>query len=579
MTSLLFQGGKTTSSSSSSSSSSSTAAANPFQALAHFYEQELSDLHIDSRLKQQQQQQHPALEKAKSTCRLFPSFYTRKDIAPPSTSHHHDYMDFSQASSTQWSFIPRPHLHITSPATGGEGQADIAEYLKQRQDYYTREARLRSLDRHDGLGPIVDFSELHSHDHLEHYHHHPHIASSRLEDQHSDSAFEQSQHSHRMGLRGSSQLEQVWMDLGSDSVLVHSSTDTNWSRNMESAWNKLSERTTTSPGSTLSPGARPVTFPVPASASNFRQAAASLHSPWPMAAWAIEAEAALMEVETIHYQHAATTKCDARVRQATEMYRQQEFQTTTTGPRNFTWSQEFSHADSPTEAAVSSSGDIREEAEPGRQERSSMRRGSVVKTCGFMLESKNHRDAFDPTFLDHGVPNSKATNSQFQADDYAAISTSPPPPPPGLLPLEQISAPYPSSDNGSIHSHSVSMSNMDDISATVKERPGQVFNDDLFEGDMLQAWMETLAQEKQEADERVLEVRHVVEEEVAIKKPVDEDSKDQLVLEVALRRLNILMHQLGRTQKSLGSPSGSADTESKSKLPPMLPARDHVHTP
>lgn len=369
------------------------------------------------------------------------------------------------------------------------------------------------------------------------------------------------------------------MDLGSDSVLVHSSTDTNWSRNMESAWNKLSERTTTSPGSTLSPGARPVTFPVPASASNFRQAAASLHSPWPMAAWAIEAEAALMEVETIHYQHAATTKCDARVRQATEMYRQQEFQTTTTGPRNFTWSQEFSHADSPTEAAVSSSGDIREEAEPGRQERSSMRRGSVVKTCGFMLESKNHRDAFDPTFLDHGVPNSKATNSQFQADDYAAISTSPPPPPPGLLPLEQISAPYPSSDNGSIHSHSVSMSNMDDISATVKERPGQVFNDDLFEGDMLQAWMETLAQEKQEADERVLEVRHVVEEEVAIKKPVDEDSKDQLVLEVALRRLNILMHQLGRTQKSLGSPSGSADTESKSKLPPMLPARDHVHTP
>lgn len=372
------------------------------------------------------------------------------------------------------------------------------------------------------------------------------------------------------------------MDLGPDSVLVRNSTDTNWSRNMESAWDKLSERTTLSPGSNFSPGARPVAFPVPSSASNFRKAAASLHSPWPMAAWAIEAEAALMEVETIHYQHAATANSDARVHPSTEMYRQPEVQTNTAGPQNVTWAQEFSHADSATEAAMSNSSDIRIGAESVRQDRTSKRRGSAVKTCGFMLESKNHRDASDPTILDPEVLNFKAIYSQFQPDDdHTAISTAPPPPPPGLLPLEQTSAPYPSIDNGSIHAHLVSMPHMEDISATVKERPGQVFNDDLFEGDMLQAWMETLAQEKQEADERVLEAGHVVEEEATVKKSIEEDSKDQLVLEVALRRLNVLMHQLGRTQKSLRSPFGSADADagSKSKLPPTLPARDHIHTP
>ncbi|KAF9539172.1 hypothetical protein EC957_005754 [Mortierella hygrophila] len=288
-----------------------------------------------------------------------------------------------------------------------------------------------------------------------------------------------------------------------------------------------------------------------------------------MAAWAIEAEAALMEVETIHYQHAATANCD-------EMYRQQEIQTTTARPQNLTWAQEFSHADSVTEAAVSNSSD-RKEAESVRQDRNSMRRGSVVKTCGFMLESKSHWEASDPVFLDAEVSSFKATNSQFQPDDsHAAIST---PPPPGLLPLEQISAPFPSICNGSIHSQPDSMPHMEDISATVKEQPGQVFNDDLFEGDMLKAWMETLAQEKQEANERVLEAGRAVEDEetTTVKKSVEDDSKDRLVLEVALRRLNVLMRQLGRAQKSLGSPFGS--TGSKSKLPPMLPSRDHIHSP
>ncbi|KAF9149435.1 hypothetical protein BG015_008762 [Linnemannia schmuckeri] len=578
MASLLFQSGKATSSSSSSSSS----AANPFQALAHFYEQELSDLQIDSRLQQQQQQQqqqqHSASEKQKSTNHLFPSSYTRKDITSFSASqrNHHpqdDYKIFSQTASTQWSPYSRSHLHITSPSAGGEGHADISEYLKQREDYYTREARLRSQDRHDGLGPIVDFSEPHSHGHLGHYHHHPHVISSRLEDQLLDSAFGQSRHNHHRGSQGLTQLEQVWMDLGPDSVPVHNSTDANWSRNIDSAWNKLSERTTLSPGSTLSPDAHLVASPTPSSVSNFRQAAASLHSPWPMAAWAIEAEAALMEVETIHYQH--TANYDARVHSSTYMYHQQEIQTTTTGPQNATWAQEFSHAESATKAAISNSSNIRKEAESASQDMSEMRRELAVKTCGFILESKNHRDASDPTFLDPDVLNFKASNSQSRLDDHhSAVSTSPP----GLLALKQTSAPYSPIDNGSAHPHPVSMPHMEDIGATVKEQPGQVFNDELFEGDMLQAWMETLAQEKQEADQRVQEAGQVEAEEVTLKKSVEE-TQDQLVLEVALRRLNVLMHQLGRTQTSLSSPFGSTDTSSKSKLPPILPARDHIHTP
>ncbi|KAF8943929.1 hypothetical protein BGZ47_004893 [Haplosporangium gracile] len=292
-----------------------------------------------------------------------------------------------------------------------------------------------------------------------------------------------------------------------------------------------------------------------------------------MAAWAIEAEAALMEVETIHYQH--TAGYDARVHSSTYIYHQQEIQTTTAGPQNATWAQEFSHAESVTKAAISNSSDIRKEAESVNQDMNGMRRESAVKTCGYMLESKNHRDASDPTFLNPDVLNFKASNSQSRPSNYrSAVST----PPPGLLALKQTSAPYPSIDNGSIHPHPISVLHMEDIGATVKEQPGQVFNDDLFEGDMLQAWMETLAQEKQETDQRVQEAVQVVEEEATVKKSVEE-AKDQLVLEVALRRLNVLMHQLGRTQTSLSSLFDSADAKPKSKLSSTLPARDHNHTP
>ncbi|KAF9081894.1 hypothetical protein BGX29_004195, partial [Mortierella sp. GBA35] len=69
--------------------------------------------------------------------------------------------------------------------------------------------------------------------------------------------------------------------------------------------------------------------------------------------------------------------------------------------------------------------------------------------------------------------------------------------------------------------------------------------------------METLAQEKQEADERVQEQNQVVED-VVEKKSAEEEAKDQMVLEVALRRLNALMHQLDRSQGFLKASFGGA---------------------
>ncbi|KAG0294376.1 hypothetical protein BGZ96_001288 [Linnemannia gamsii] len=571
MTSLLFQSGKATFSSSSSSSSSSSAT-NPFQALAHFYEQELSDLQVDSGL----QQQHPASEKQKSTNHLFPSShssYTRKDNASSSASHYRqqqdDYRIFSQGpTTTHWNPHTRSHLHISSPAGGGEGQADIAEYLKQRQDYYAREARLRSQDRHDGLGPIHDFSEPHSHGHSDYHHHHPHLASSRLEEQLSEWTLDQSQLQHHRGARGSSQLEQVWMDLGPDSLPDYNSGDTNWSRNMESAWSKSSEHTT------LSPGTRPVTLPIPSGASNFHEAAASLHAPWPMAAWAIEAEAALMEVETIHHQHAIIADYGTRANPSTEMHQQWEAQTATAGPRESTWIQEFILADSAQEAKVFNSSDLRKEIVSVGQNKSSNRRGSVVKTCGFMFESKNHQDASDPTLLDLGELDFKATDSHFPSDDnHSATSILPLSP----LALEKQSTSHPFIGYDPTHPQPDTKPNIMDISVSAKERPGQVFNDELFEGDMLQAWMETLAQEKQKADERVQETEDL--KEIVTVRSAEEETKDRLVLEVALRRLNILMHQLGRTQRSFSTPNGNTGPGSKSKVAPISsqpPVRDYV---
>lgn len=358
------------------------------------------------------------------------------------------------------------------------------------------------------------------------------------------------------------------MDLGPDSLPVYNSGDTNWSRNMESAWSKTSEH------ATLSPGTRLVTLPIPSGASTFREAAASLPSPWPMAAWAIEAEAALMEVETIHHQHPCIADYSTRANPSTEMHQQREVQTATVGSHESTWTQEFFLADSSLEAKVINSSDLRKEIASVGQDKSSDRRGSVVMTCGFMLEPKDHQDTSDPTLLDVDVLNFKATDRHFPIEDNHSAASILPSGPPAL---EKQSTSHPFIGYDPVHPQPDTMPNIKDKSVSAKERPGQVFNDDVFEGDMLQAWMETLAQEKQMADERG--EAEDLDEKVTVRKSAEEESKDRLILEVALRRLNILMHQLGRTQRPFGTPIGNTGTGFKSKLAPVSsqpPVRDYV---
>ncbi|KAG0197651.1 hypothetical protein BGX33_000436 [Mortierella sp. NVP41] len=509
--------------------------------------------------------------KQKAASHLFPS-YTQNDNNIPSASAQDEFKIFSQGTTpTLWNPHTRAHLHTSTTGGARGGQADIAECLKQRQEYYAREAHIRSLDRHDGLGPIVDFSKPHPHSHSSHHHLHPHTAS-RLEEDLVNKPTSITEHLHQQQIhfgapRCSSQLEQVWMDLGPGSIPAQ--TNNRDPTDMETAWNNYSEGASISSAATVAPSHAHAAFFGPSGASSFREAAASLHSPWPMASWAIEAEAALMEVETIHHQHTDTARYDPRVHWTPHHYKK-ESQTTTAGAQDSSWAREFSHAGIVL-GAGSNTRKSEEELETVTQDKHRDRRGSTVKTCAFMLEAKNHRDASDPTFID---PKSFAFTSADTARATVPFGKSDIPS--GMSASEQLSISHPPVYHEPIDQQPISASHMDGDRIAPRERLGQVFNDDPFEGDMLQAWMETLAQEKQEADERVQEQNQVVED-VVEKKSAEEEAKDQMVLEVALRRLNALMHQLDRSQGFLKASFGGAGRNTS--IIPTLPIREHTGAP
>lgn len=159
---------------------------------------------------------------------------------------------------------------------------------------------------------------------------------------------------------------------------------------------------------------------------------------------------------------------------------------------------------------------------------SSNRRGSV-KICGFMLDPK-HPSLDDFEALD-GISAVEARANAVTAAVAASASYN------ILRDMEEFHPPMSSIAQPMTTEHYESTTTHDLVST---ERPGQIFNDDVFEGDMLQAWMDTLAQEKQEA----------VEEKEREAAPTVKDSEiseaDRLVLETAVRRLNALMHQLDK---------------------------------
>ncbi|KAF9907077.1 hypothetical protein EC991_011295 [Linnemannia zychae] len=135
------------------------------------------------------------------------------------------------------------------------------------------------------------------------------------------------------------------------------------------------------------------------------------------------------------------------------------------------------------------------------------------------------------------------------------------------LALDHQSTGHPPVDYDPIRKRPTPLSELRVTGTKPKEQPGQVFNDDLFEGDMLQAWMDTLALEKQEADEQEREQARAVSE-VTEGKSDKQETTDQVVLEVALRRLNLLMHQLGHTQKSLAPSFARTDTSTNNRPKP-----------
>ncbi|KAF9196610.1 hypothetical protein BGZ50_009125 [Haplosporangium sp. Z 11] len=575
MASLLFQPSKEGSSSSSS--------ANPFQALAHFYEQELTDVQIDSRLssssssssskqyrqrslggvsKQSTRTQHHLFPSSSSSSSSSSSPYNQLLSSPPLShgsytykdkDHHYahsqvqdEFQRFTSASATATN--PSANWHS---AVHGSGNADIAEYLKQRQEYYAREAQVRSQDRHDGLGPILDFSEVGHEHHMLHSHFHPHVQNGAVHGKvivGPGARRELGDHHHDHQRKATSQQEQVWMDL------THKSHE---SDSLESAWKQEAElvwgqshgamtstaprtRSITSDGSLL---------------SSFRNAAASVPSAWPLAPWAIETEAALLEFGTLYKDYGGQQHHIQNMSIPLQQTESLEYNPTTDD-----WSAEFSQASSTYSPSLlpnnnTGSVDTMDHTIQVQERRSS------VKTCGFMFDAKrSHGDGID-------------IDLDRLADQMGLLSSTP------------ITASSSLDQDTSLQRTQVSIDNMlvsaqqPTVTSTPSTIPAamepiivpqsqvltntsqEVYNDDVFEGDMLQAWMETLAQEKQEADEkRAMDEAEATEklkqqEEAASNDAIIDGNtqQDKAVLDVALRRLNALMRQLDQRQ----SPNGN----------------------
>lgn len=347
------------------------------------------------------------------------------------------------------SSLPDSHLY----ALAGEESRDLTEYLKQRREYYAREAQLRSQDRHDGLGPIVDFSEQlwnnspqEQEDHLVARHHNPYaFTSSPHTPRHRTTLQrqEQEQELQRQRMRAFSQQEQVLMDQAWDATNLPAAT------------------------STISP------------------------PPWPTARWAIETEAAFMGFESLWLGSEPVP----------QMLGSNELQGHSSRMQASEWSKEFS-------ATLTNSSQQSNDLNSSTFER----RGSL-KTCGFMLDAKAKMEGL------HDLPDPSILSSL--TDTASAVDSLP--------------------------SHDTRQDNL-------MEQPRQEYNDDVFEGNMLQAWMETLAQEKQEADERAR--KDEVRQDASQSEEVHLDEVEQrAVMEVALRRLNALMCQLNFKQ---GAMSGKA---------------------
>ncbi|KAF9429011.1 hypothetical protein BGZ94_000136 [Podila epigama] len=484
MTSL-FQ---STAKGSSSSSSSSSSSANPLQALSHFYEQELTTESSSSRHLQPQQPPPTSTHH-----HLFPSSITPPQSSSSSSSPTvfkspppvpdrsnldlHTFQSFSSNNSDNSAFSSRynnldptsspqhPSHHVNTNA-----HADLSEYLKQRQEYYLREAALRSQDQHDGLGPIVDYSvdaKAHQHliDHLTTKHHNPYTSSSlRHPYQPRSHSSERPKESHP--LRATSQLEQVWLD--SIPSLPHQ--EHNW----DALWNRESVGPSGG-GPPLSSNASSMTqrfhttTPVHHGSlvASFKDAAASIPSSWPLPPWAIETQAAIMEFETIFKDYGPATR-------PTE-----QSASIQASDRSMMMADKALLSERKQDEPVVTKGP----AQVAAIEENHESKGSV-KTCGFMLDGHNKMDYGLLIDAPRMIPSVDQSALLTPVVTESTVET--------LAPVTDSTTVSATGANASVSTPEQNMM------APIRK----VYNDDVFEGDMLQAWMESLALEKQEQQEQ-----------------------------------------------------------------------------
>lgn len=454
----------------------------------------------------------------------------------------HGYQSFSNTISSP------PHSTLTGHA------ADISEYLKQRQEYYLREANLRSRDRNDGLGPIIDFSLLSKSREL------GHLTTNHYGHAHRDHALG----IHRQREGAATQQEQVWLDIArAESLKKDKAQD----------WNSLWNQSGTSDSTNVPSGSI---------SSSFMDAAAALPSSWPLAPWAIETQAAIMEFEAIYKDygpHYRSPMAHAPV---------QEGLPHSTAS---SWAEEFSKVKTHIIDESAQIADPKREVPPPQE-----RRGSV-KTCGFMFDTKHQGLLPEESLIASLGSSSKLTSTLptmepvsekpatgynddvFEGDmtkawmetleqekkeaderirEQAPMSTVVP------VAIATNESPVPETRSETLFEDNMMqawMSTLEQEKQEADERiqeeegkiaapvshplptqPREVFNDDVFEGDMTSSWMTVLEQEKREADERIRE-----QEEA--KKDNTDLVKDKEILDMALRRLNALMHQLDHGQK------------------------------
>ncbi|KAF9582366.1 hypothetical protein BGW38_000293 [Lunasporangiospora selenospora] len=385
-----------------------------------------------------------------------------------------------------------------------------------------------------------------------------------------------------MARRASSQQEQVWMDLlrptpaDSLNTIEASATMTN-SNSVNDTLEKVWKNASPDAQTRVAAGAMPKTT------LNYLDAAASIPSSWPMAPWAIRTEAALMEFEAIYRDDAGPIMPPTAMQSALSL--ENDIRSVAGPSAEFNeveqWSREFLNAVSASAPTTATAKEMSQEtkSDPSKdsigthstlQEQPSQRRGSL-KTCGFMWDGKRTlQNEYPEATLDElyaaeflqeteaGLQSEGEKNFPLREAQEPSLSLvagsepmtyrtdvmTPSPVTPLLdtwaLEREQVQECIADFDRTREQEEVQNQRGKREMEQAVQGG----YNDDVFESDMLTAWMETLAQEKKESVEQKAVAEAKLQRQEQSKETAS--AEDSVILEMAVRRLNALMHQLDR---------------------------------